>query len=133
MTTDAAPALLVGAVLGDSDRENMAWSRAIGALSREAEVLSSGVETPLRVNVVYHVAGQIAPNEFEGVRTGRFNRGKGLLEVQAAVTSRSSAESRELLLQLIEDAITAAEAFAKRRAIAESLPALRRLVSELSR
>jgi len=46
-----SPALSIGAVLGDADSENMAWKRAINALSRQVQSLRDGVESPVRVNV----------------------------------------------------------------------------------
>ena len=61
------PALSIGAVLGDSDPVNRAWKREINALSRKVEEISAGVSTPLRVNVIYHVDGRLAPNEFAGM------------------------------------------------------------------
>lgn len=125
---EAVPALLIGAVLGDSDAKSMAWSRAIGALSRKVEQLSLGVSTPVRVNVVYHVEGRVAPNEFEGVRTGRFNNAKSLLVVQAAVPADMPDEPEGLLLELLETSVVAAESFARQRRLADGLPALRGLV-----
>jgi hypothetical protein len=127
------PALVIGAVLGDSDAASMAWSGAIGALSRTVERLSEGVETPICVNVVYHVDGRIAPNEFEGVRTGRFDRADSLLIVQAAVPARTPTEAQRPLLDLLDAAVAAAERFAKREKLAESLDGLRGLVERVAR
>jgi hypothetical protein len=42
------------------------WRRAIGALGKDVVAVRNGVESPLRVNVVYHVDGKLAPIEFEG-------------------------------------------------------------------
>ncbi len=132
MTGNTLPALLIGAVLGDSGAESMAWSRAIGTLSRKAEELSVDLSTPVRVNVVYHVDGMTLPNEFEGVRTGRFDRPKTLLVVQAAVPARIPDEPQELLLELLEAAIVAAETFAKRKSLADDLGGLRGLVDRVA-
>ena len=132
MSVEAVPALLLGAVLGDSDAKSMAWSRVIGALSREVEQLSVGLSTPVRVNVVYHVDGRVAPNEFEGIRTGRFNNAKSLLVVQAAVPADMPDEPEGLLLELLEASMVAAESFARQRRLADSLPALRGLVRKIS-
>lgn len=123
----AEPALLIGAVLGDSDAKSMAWSRTIGALSREVEQLSVGLATPLRLNVVYHVEGRVAPNEFEGVRTGRFDSARSLLVVQAAVPADVPDEPAGLLLDLLEASVVVAESFARQKQLADGLPALREL------
>jgi hypothetical protein len=132
MSVEALPPLLIGAILGDSDAKSMAWSRAIGALSREVEGLSVGLSTPVRVNVVYHVDGRVTPNEFEGVRTGRFNDAKSLLVVQAAVPADMPDEPEALLLELLGAAVLAAESFARQKRLAESLPALHDLVRQVS-
>ena len=122
------PGLLIGAVLGDSDAKSMAWSRAIGTLSRDVEQQSIGLSTPVRLNVVYHVDGRLVPNDFEGVRTGRFNKAKSLLVVQAAVPADMPDEPESLLLKLLEDSVVAAESFARQEGLADGLPALRALV-----
>jgi hypothetical protein len=109
----------------------MAWSRAIGALSRKIKELSVGLSTPVRVNVVYHVDGRIAPNEFEGVRTGRFNSANALLVVQAAVPAPMPDRPQELLLELLAAAIASAEAFARRRNLADDLSDLRAVVERV--
>lgn len=131
MSVDAVPGLLIGAVLGDSDTKSMAWSRVIGALSREVEQLSIGLSTPIRVNVVYHVDGRVVPNEFEGVRTGRFKKAKSLLVVQAAVPANIPDEPERLLLELLEESVVAAESFARQKRLADGLPALRALVRQV--
>jgi hypothetical protein len=132
VTVDALPALLIGAVVGDSDSESMAWSRAIGALSREVERLSADLPTLVRLNVVYHVDGRVAPNEFDGVRIGRYNKATLLLEIQAAVPARMPDKADRLLMELLDAAITAAEAFTKTEGIAEDLPTLRSLVRKVA-
>jgi hypothetical protein len=85
MTDETMPILRVGAVLGDSDASSMAWGSRIGEISLKVKQLSNGMNSPVRVNVVFHVDGRLAPNEFEGVRTGRFSRAQARLVVQVAV------------------------------------------------
>ncbi len=50
---DAPPAVLIGAVLGDSDVASMNWSRTIGALSQRLARLLTGLATPVRLNVIF--------------------------------------------------------------------------------
>lgn len=131
MMNDVGPALAIGAILGDSDMGSMSWSRAIGALSRQVDSLSLGLTSPVRVNVVFHVDGKLAPNEFVGVRTGRFNKGKSLLVVQAAVPPGPADSRRAVLLRLLADAIDEAETFACKRRIADDLGEIRALIESL--
>ncbi|TXK17711.1 hypothetical protein [Homoserinibacter sp. GY 40078] len=127
-----APAVLsVGAILGDSDAENRAWKLAIRSVMNEVIEAREGVVSPLRVNVVYHVDGKLAPNEFEGVRTGRFSKKDSHLMVQAAVPPGEVSDRHEVLLNLLREAIDEAESFARRKGIAENLASIRALVDSL--
>lgn len=131
MTADTGPALAIGAILGDSDTESMSWSRAIGSLSRQVETLSRGLTSPVRVNVVFHVDGRITPNEFAGVRTGRFTKKQSLLVVQAAVPPGPADDRHGILIRLLSDAIDEAETFAQKRRIAKDLGGIRDLIENL--
>lgn len=124
-------ALSVGAVLGDSDARSMAWSRAIGALSVQAKARAADVVSPLLIDVVYHVDGRLAPDEFQGVRTGRFTKATPLLVVQAALPRELTPDPRATLLGLLEEAVAEAERFAARKRIADALPEIRELLHRL--
>ncbi len=64
----------MGTILGDSDSASDAWAREIGRLALAARPFHKGISSPLRVNVIFHVDGLVAPNTFVGVRTGSFLR-----------------------------------------------------------
>lgn len=129
--TDDGPILAIGAVLGDSDRESLEWSRAIGQLSITTEQLGADLRSQVRVNVVFHVDGRIAPNEFKGVRTGRYNKAKRVLVVQVTVAKTATPDRRALLVALLGEAIHTAEAYVQGKKLADELPELRILVSQL--
>ena len=131
MTSPLPPVLSIGVVLGDSDPTSLAWKRSMVALAKEVVASRGGVESPLRVNVVFHVDGRLVPNEFEGVRTGRFSRKDNHLMVQVAVSGVPVAESRTLLLNLLEQAVGEAEVFARARGIADELAGLHGIVNGL--
>lgn len=98
-------------------------------LTRRIAALQAGVVTPLNVNVVYHVPGEILAPDYEGVRTGRFSRRDSLLMVQAAVPS--SAEDKDAVLRaLLLQAIDEAERWAKRKGLANDLGQLRRIAED---
>jgi hypothetical protein len=126
------PPLLIGAVLGDADAQSLAWSRVIGALSQRVERLSAGLASPVRLNLIYHVDGKIAPNEFDGVRTGRFDKAQSLLVMQAAVPRRAPDKPEALLVELLDAAVLAAETWGRRRGIADGLPTLRTLARQVA-
>jgi len=114
---DDAPVLSIGAVLGDSDRENMEWKRAIGDLRKRVQAARVRVVSPLNLNVVFHVDGRLAPNEFTGVRTGRFSAKAAHLMVQAAVQLGPVEDREEVLMSLLSDAINVAEEFARKKKV----------------
>ena len=92
---------------------------------------SAGIETPLRVNIVFHVDGRIIHNEFVGVRTGSFFRATSTLVVQAAIAGGVVDDYNEVLLPVMGEAIDEAERWAVRKNVAAGLPALRALVEKL--
>jgi hypothetical protein len=126
------PALSIGAVLGDADAENMSWKRAINALSKQVQAIREGVTSPVRLNVVYHVDGKLVPNEFEGVRTGRFDQRAVHLMVQAAVPVGPVEDRQAVLLSLLQDAVLEAERFAQKKGLADELAAIRAVVRRLT-
>lgn len=90
------------------------------------------MSSPLNVNIVFHVDGRLAPNEFSGVRTGRFSKKNSHLMVQAAVPSSAAEDRTATLLRLLADAIDEAEAFARKKKIASELTEIRTIQSRLT-
>ena len=131
-TPDCAPSLAVGAVLGDSDFDSMEWSRAIGALSTLVARQQEGVAGGVRLNVVFHVDGRLAPNDFVGVRTGRFDKQANLLVVQVALSKTPVNDRQSVLLSLLVDAVAEAESFLRKKGCSEGLPGVRRIVETLA-
>ncbi|MGU3644839.1 hypothetical protein ACLBXX_07695 [Microbacterium sp. C23T] len=127
-STEIAPVLSIGAVLGDSDAENMAWKRAIGELGKQVVAAREAVASPVNLNVVFHVDGKLAPNEFVGVRAGRFSQATSQLMVQAAVAPGAVDDRRSVLLGLLSAAVDEAELFARRRELADDLSAIRSIL-----
>lgn len=123
--------LAIGSILGDSDSVSRAWGRAIGALSLRVMAPSEKIDTPLRVNVIFHLDGEYVQNDFEGVRTGSFLKAKSLLIVQAALEGGAVDDYDRVLAPLVDAAVEEAELWAKRRKVAEGLPGLRDLVGRL--
>jgi hypothetical protein len=131
--TDPAPALSIGSVVGGTTSEPRRWGDEARELARRVASLRRGVQSPLRVNVVLQIPGEVLTPDFSGVRTGRYSPKERLLLVQAAVPKdATSSDTRIVLLMLLEAAIEEAEAFAQRRAItSQPLESLRRLVAQV--
>lgn len=125
-----SPVLSIGAING-SGPKSYEWRMAMSSIAARIEHLREGVSSPLCVNVVYFIPGPTVEIDFEGVRTGSFSRAKRDLIVQAALPEHPAVPYDEILRSLMVASIDAAEAFAKRRKLADSLPELRDLVGRL--
>jgi len=125
-------ALSIGAVYGGTWSIDESWRLDIQRVMQEVMVLRRGVESPLNLNVVFHVDGELLPPvDFEGVRTGTFSRRLMHLMVQAAVPRHTLDDQRAVLLDLLRAAAAEAEAFALQRGIAADLSAIRGIVDAM--
>jgi hypothetical protein len=104
--------------------QNQPWRQAIHELSSTVSK-TARVETPLNVNVVFHVPGHLLRPEFEGVRTSSFFRKDSLLIVQVALPEAPPPNPLEFLKSACASALDAAEAWAKRRKVSEDVERLR--------
>jgi hypothetical protein len=127
MMDEPAQVLSIGSVLGGGIA-NRPWRDAIAALTHRVITARQDAESPLNVNVVFHVPGSMLKPEFEGVRTGRFSQPLRLLMVQVALPETVPPDPEGYLLDAIGAAIDMAERWAKRRGLASDLDALRRIV-----
>lgn len=132
MSGGAPQPLSVGVVFGGSPHVDKAWDPAISRIMRAVIQARYRTTTPLSVNVVYHVTGELLQAEFSGVRTGTFSRKRMLLMVQAAVPPEPVEDRRGVLLGLLRAAVDEAEAFARRRKIADGLPEIHGIVGAVA-
>lgn len=131
MLPENEPTLSIGAILGDSDSKNRAWSRQINALSQKVQNARQDIASPIRVNVVFHVDGKLVPNEFVGIRTGSFSKKRSILMIQAAITLDHVDDVPTYLHRLLETSIVEAEIHVRKRKLADGLPELLALVRGL--
>lgn len=126
------PVLSIGCVQGGTATRARLWAEAAMSLSRRVRELREGATSPLALNVVFHVAGEVSSPDFVGVRTGRFDRKASELLVQTAVPDEVPQDRDALLLDLIDEAIEKATEFALRKKLTEApLAELRRLAWQL--
>jgi hypothetical protein len=124
--------LSIGAVYGGTWSIDEAWRPDIQRVMQEVMALRRGLVSPLNVNVVFHVDGDLLPPvDFEGVRTGTFSRRSMHLMVQAAVPRDALDDRRAVLLGLLRDAAVEAEAFARQKGIADDLNEVRGIVDAM--
>ncbi|MFI9388573.1 hypothetical protein [Kutzneria sp. NPDC052558] len=132
MSTEAGniPVLSIGIVV-DGTASGNAWDKAAIALTGKVREVLGDDESPLRLNVVFHIAGDWVAPKFVGVRTGSYSSVEALLVVQAAVPKEVSADLNRDLFKLLEMSVDRAESYAKRKKISGSLPGLRNVVDRL--
>ncbi len=122
----------IGLVLGGSHETDQAWKAVVTKVMNDVADMRGEATSPLRLNVVFYVEGKYTRVGFEGVRTGRFRKADSLLMVQAAIPTESVDDPRKVVLRLLSDAITEAEAFARKRGSAESLDEVRAIASRVA-
>lgn len=121
--------LSIGSVLGGPSAR--AWRESITDLTRRVAEARRGVVSPLNLNVVFHVPGDVLQPEGEYVRTGRYDARSRLLVVQATVPQAVPDDPAKFLRVRLREAVEVAEAWAKGRQLADDLAALRNLVDGL--
>ena len=132
--SDEASVLSIGAIFGGpefSHQLGVPWKDAIQALSQRVVELRRGVESPLNINVVFHVPGSILVPEFSGSRTGSFRRRDSHLMVQVALPLRGPDDQAAYLTSAIRDAIETIEVWNRRKDRRFDLSAIRSVVDRL--
>lgn len=131
MMDEAIPALSIGSIEGGSSPNMSRWRDAITRLTIDVATAGQDLESPLNVNVIYQVPGNILQPDFEGVRTGHYSKKDSSLIVQAALPHDAPDDVEAHLKRLLVAAIDEAEQWAKRRRVAPNLQALREVVARL--
>jgi hypothetical protein len=129
---DRPDVLSIGAVYGGTWSVDEFWRPAIQRVMQEVMALRRGLASPLNVNVVLHVDGELLPPvDFEGVRTGTFSQKSMHLMVQAAVPPDAVDDERAVLLGLLREAVVEAETFARQNGAAADLNEVRGIVDAM--
>lgn len=110
-----------------------AWGDAVSSLGRRVRAARNGVDSPLNVNVVFGIPGEVWSPELKGINVGRYSRVKQLLLVTVTLPETPPpADVDNLLIDSLEAAIGIAEAVAYRRKLTDRpLTELRCLVAGL--
>ena len=102
---------------GTTPDANM-WKRAVNGLAQRVQAARVGHDTsPLRLNVVYQIPGDVVLIDFAGVRSGRFSRPDRHLLIQAAVPIDAPSDPEVVLVDLLRQAIAEAERFGHDRGL----------------
>lgn len=133
MTASAPVPLSIGSVVGGMNAGAMSWREEIGMLMRLVRDRREFLTTPVNVNAVYHVPGNVRPQlEFQGVRTGAYSKREKQLVVQVALPPEVADDPQVTLLACLREAIGAAEDYVSQRGLADGLPEIRAFIDEIS-
>jgi hypothetical protein len=127
--SEAAKSLSIGSILGGGSPWSTAWNDAIRALTIRVANARKGVVSPVNVNIVFHVPGDIIKPDFEGVRTGSFSKKMSLLMIQVALPEAPPEDIDADLQSRVMQALDEAERWARKRHMADNLSELKKLVS----
>lgn len=131
MSPPSIPILSIGAVAGGASASR-AWENAIKRAAQRVIRLREGRSSPLAVNVVYQIPGEVMTPDFEGVRTGQFSRKDRRLLVQVALPHEPAHDADQEVVDRLSEAIELAEEFARMEAMIEgNLVDLRAIVSAI--
>jgi len=120
--------LSIGIIEGGSTPANRPWRVALTELTRRVVDARKGVETPLNVNVVFHVPGNILKPDFNGPRTGSFAKEQRLLMVQVALPEEVPDDPVAYVEAATHGAIDEAARWAERRRVDADPDALHAIV-----
>jgi len=105
--------MMIGSVLSGPSVHRTVAARTIQAMGRFLP--AEEVQTPVMLDVVFHVGGPLGEPEFEGVRTGSYSRKRNIAQVQIAVSS-AEADDPEIADVMVDRLIAAVEAIGERLA-----------------
>jgi hypothetical protein len=127
-----AETLSVGAIYGGVQSPAAEWGVVLASLTERLPGLRDGVVSPLNVHVMFHVPGELLPDKaFTGARKAGHTRWINVLRVDVAVPRDLPADLSARLRELMGDAVSVAEEFAREQGIAEALPELRGIVAKV--
>lgn len=81
---EATPALSIGSIEGGTSPSMSRWRHALTQVTLALDASSEDARSPLHVNVIYQVPGNLIKPDFEGVRTGYYSKKRASLIVQVA-------------------------------------------------
>jgi hypothetical protein len=127
-----AETLSVQAIYGGVKSPATEWGDVLAGVVARMPELRDGVTSALNVGVMFHVPGELLPDKaFVGARKNGYTKWINVLRVDAVVPRELPADLLGHVRQLMGDAVTVAEEFAREQGIADALPELRAIVAKI--
>lgn len=127
--------LAIGSIIGGLGSRESEWKTAIRRLTRRVADLRDDLTSPLAVNVVFHVPGEIVRPDFYEPRTGKFSRRDGTVMIQVPLPDIPvPSDVDSVLVRACFQAIDIAERFGIEKGIVNApLDGLRSLLEDVER
>jgi hypothetical protein len=125
------PVLSLGIILGGNGAVSKACREAIAGVELRIIAERDGVDSPIRVNVVFHLRSPGDPNGFVGSRTRRFDKKSSHLMVQVAVPDGLVESRPEMVMVMLRQAIDEVEKWMRKWNLGDGLTGIRCLVDRL--
>jgi hypothetical protein len=127
-----AETLSVGAIYGGMKSPATEWKAVLAPLTERLPGLRDAIESPLNMHVMFHVPGELLPDKaLTGVRKAGYTRWINLVRVDVVLPRELPDDLAGHIRQLMADAITVAEQFARDQGIADDLPGLRAIIAQI--
>jgi hypothetical protein len=123
-------ALALSAVIGGT-RADPAWEASVTSVARRVAAIRGGYSSPVCVNVVYRIPGEVTAPRFVGARIRRYYDEDSLLVIDAALPARPGDDPDFEVLDMLTQAVDKAEHYARSQGIADGLPRIRELLQAL--
>lgn len=104
-----------GTLIGGSGANSRRWEEAIWGLSRRIDCVARDLKASLKLNVVFHIPGNMLKPEFSGVRTSTYFRKLAVLMIQVALPEERAEDERSYIKQVTHLAIDEAAHWALKR------------------
>ncbi|MFD7288673.1 hypothetical protein [Streptomyces sp. NPDC059863] len=112
--------------------EDKRWTSALDSLRGVSSGIGTPSDIPFSLTVTYFVPGETYGPKFSGIRVGSFLEEFRSLVVQVALPRHPEGDARAELLDLLDEAITRAEGWGKRKKLLSGpLEAARKAASDL--
>jgi hypothetical protein len=109
--------LSFGTVVGGATEKNRPWREAVRDLSGRVSSIAKGMDAPLKLNVVFHIPGNLLKPDYDGMRTGRYSKSEAALMIQIALPEEVPQDPAGYIKEATSAAIEEATRWAARRRV----------------
>jgi hypothetical protein len=117
MVGERMDVLSFGTVLGGATEKNRPWQEAVRNLRDRVSNIAKGVEAPLKLNVVFHIPGNLLKPDYSGMRTGRYSKSEAALMIQIALPEEVPQDAASYVKEATSEAIELAGRWAEKRRV----------------